>query len=352
LKLLLAGAAPINKESQDSYIWDPIGGKFTIKSGYNFLQKYHNYENWNLWTTTWKNECLPKIKKFAWTLLKGKIPIEKNLRKKGFQGPSICVMCQREEESIQHLFLKCIIARQCWKQIISPLEMNIDTFEQLTTLNVNWEQSYPYARKKTVINRIWKCLPSTLCWHLWLARNKYIFKGQKPNIGTILAKTWGQISEMISANGVPSLDQNSLQQEEKDWYKKSLIKDSARNQLPKKVGRKIRDWKLRGNDKEMEEWIKNQRNHILFFDRASKNNPGRAGEGGLILDLKGETIATYEWGLGTMTYNRAETYNLLMGTNILKKYQLKDPIIIGDLAIIIVEMEAGRDLKNLALNKI
>ena len=73
----------------------------------------------------------------------------------------------------------------------------------------------------------------------------------------------------------------------------------------------------------MEEWIKNQRNHILFFDGASKNNPRRAGAGGLILDPKGKTIATYEWGLGTMTNNRVEGYSLLMGTNILKKYQLK-----------------------------
>jgi len=85
---------------------------------------------------------------FAWTLLKGKILRVENLRKKGFQGPFICVMCQMEEENIQHLFLKCIITRQCWKQIISPLEMNIDTFEQLTTLNVNWGQRYPYAMKK------------------------------------------------------------------------------------------------------------------------------------------------------------------------------------------------------------
>lgn len=206
--------------------------------------------------------------------------------------------------------------------------------------------------KKIVINRIWKCLPSTLCWHLWLARNKCIFKGEKPNIGTILAKTWGQILEMISANGVPSLDQNSLQQEENDWYKKALIEDSARNQLPKKVGRKIRDWKLCGNNKEMEEWIKNQRNHILFFDGASKNNPGRAGVGELILDSKGETITTYEWGLGTMTNNKTEAYSLLMGTNILKKYQLKDPIIISDSTIIIATIEVGRDFKNLALNKI
>jgi len=48
---------------------------------------------------------------------------------------------------------------------------------------------------------------------------------------------------------------------------------------------------------EMEEWIKEQRKHIPFFDGASKNNPGRAGAGRLILDPKGKTITTYEWGL-------------------------------------------------------
>jgi len=37
LKLLLVGDTPINKRSQDNYIWDPSGGNFTVKSGYNFL---------------------------------------------------------------------------------------------------------------------------------------------------------------------------------------------------------------------------------------------------------------------------------------------------------------------------
>ena len=50
--------------------------------------------------------------------------------------------------------------------------------------------------KKIVISRIWKCLPSTLCWNLWLAKDKRIFKGQKPSIGTIIAKTWGQVSKI------------------------------------------------------------------------------------------------------------------------------------------------------------
>lgn len=65
LKLLLAGIAPINKRSQDSYIWDPSGGNFTLKSSYKFFQNHNNHENWNLWSVVWKNESLPKINFFA-----------------------------------------------------------------------------------------------------------------------------------------------------------------------------------------------------------------------------------------------------------------------------------------------
>jgi len=53
-----------------------------------------------------------------------------------------------------------------------------------------------------------------------------------------------------------------------------------------------------------------------------------------------------------MTNNQVEAYNLLIGTKILKKNQIKDPIIIGDSTIIIAAMEAGKELKNAALNKI
>lgn len=113
-----------------------------------------------------------------------------------------------------------------------------------------------------------------------------------------------------------------------------------------------KNWKLRLEDKEFAEWIKEQKRHILFFDGAAKNNPVKAGVGGVILDPNGRKIITYEWSLGEMTNNRAEAYNLLLGTRILKKIAIKDPIIIGDSTIIIASLDAKRDFKSIAINKI
>lgn len=85
--------------------------------------------------------------------------------------------------------------------------MTNDIFDQLTTLNKNWKKNYPYTKQnKMTIIRICKCLPSVLCWKIWLAKNNCIFKNQKPNPGLILAKTWGLVAEMISANVVYSVD--------------------------------------------------------------------------------------------------------------------------------------------------
>jgi len=149
------------------------------------------------------------------------------------------------------------------------------------------------------------------------------------------------------------MDQNILQQEERDWYNKALIENKleAFNEKNNDIA-KNKEWKLWLNDEEMAEWIREQRKHILFFDGASKNNPGRVGAGGLILDPNGKRISTYEWGLGEMSNNKAESYSFLLGTKILKKKGVKDPIITGDSAIIIVAMETGKEFKSSTINKI
>lgn len=100
MKITLAGAAPINKKIHDSYVWEPSGGNFTVKSRYKFRQPINNLEKWNLRSAVWKNECLPKIKLFAWTLLKGKILIMENLRKKGIQGHPCVFYARRRRKAV------------------------------------------------------------------------------------------------------------------------------------------------------------------------------------------------------------------------------------------------------------
>lgn len=87
LKTFLVGATPTKIEYQDEFIWNPYGGNYTLKSGYNYLQNYNSEENWNLWIVVQKNECLPKIKFFTWSLLKGKILTMEKFKKNNFQGP-------------------------------------------------------------------------------------------------------------------------------------------------------------------------------------------------------------------------------------------------------------------------
>jgi len=53
-----------------------------------------------------------------------------------------------------------------------------------------------------------------------------------------------------------------------------------------------------------------------------------------------------------MTNNMAEAYILLLGICIMKKLQVKNPIIIGDSAIVIAAMASGGEFKKQALNSI
>lgn len=352
LKSSLSGSAPTNIGSQDSYIWDSSGGKFTVKEGYKAIQDTTHTTNWNLSTTVWKSECIPKIKHFNWTLLKGKILTAENLRKKGILGPSICCFCRAEEESIQHIFLKCPFAQNCWNQMIRPMVIG-ESFNQISFLQKTWGRSYPFTKKgKRNISRLWKCVPASLCWQIWLARNNFVFNNKKPKVASTLAKTIASISETISTNLIDPPDQSSWHQEELDWYNKFCLSYSNKQYHQTKVAKEKMHWKLRGSKDEVDQWISDQKRPTLHFDGASKNNPGRAGAGGIIKDDHGKIITSYEWGLGEATNNMAEAYSLLLGTIILHKLGISNPIIVGDSAIIISALISGKDFNKAALNNI
>eukprot|EP00253_Pinus_taeda_P036126 PITA_36126 len=316
LKSSLSGSAPTNKEKDDRYIWDTCGGSFSVKEEYKSLQNITPTANWNIHTATWKSECLPKVKHFNWTLLKGKILTAENLRKRGIQGPSICCFCRAEEESIQHSFLLCTFAQSCWNQLISPLEVR-GNHDQIHNLQKNWKKDFPHSRKgKNNLTSVWKCIPATLFWNLWLARNNHVFNKKQPKIDNVIAKTIANISEA------------------------------------RKAHQKQSNWKLRGTKEEISQWILAQNCALLFFDGASKNNPGAAGAGGIIKNHNGTSICRYEWGLGTALNNAAEVYSLLLGTTILSRWGLRNAIILGDSTIIISAMIIGKEFIKEGLNNI
>lgn len=103
---------------------------------------------------------------------------------------------------------------------------------------------------------------------------------------------------------------------------------------------------------EIERWKKLRNRHCLHFDGASKNKSGKAGVGGKILDPNGKKIVTYEWGLGQISNNKVEAYNLLMGTRMIKKRGIQNPIILGDSTIIIEAMVRNKNPSNEFMSRI
>eukprot|EP00253_Pinus_taeda_P003539 PITA_03539 len=350
LKNSLSGLAPINKTTEDKFIWDPIGGNYTVKDGYKSLQNSSAANTWPLYKVVWRIDSLPKIKIFNWTLLHGNILTAENLRKKGIQGPSICCLCKNAEETCGHLFIECSFARQCWNLIAHPLPSG-DLPNQMASLQRSWRSLFPQIKKgKNQALRIWNSIPSNLCWQIWNTRNNSIFNDKKPCLNKTIAKTVALISETIEANGYVYTDPANSDPKVQEWVAKFKIKPSISKRIS--VSQADKTWKLRGTNQEVEIWIQKQNRPTLFFDGASKNNPGQAGAGGIIRDPHGKILVKYEWGLGVMSNNKAEAYNLLLGSSIAKKLGLQNLLILGDSAIIISSMNSDKDFRQTALNRI
>ena len=62
-------------------------------------------------------------------------------------------------------------------------------------------------------------------------------------------------------------------------------------------------------------------------------------------------MATYEWGLGCLSNNRAEAYAMLKGLEIIKTLKMEKVMIFGDSTIIISMMNNFMQNPNIALSR-
>lgn len=82
----------------------------------NFVYWFINDEG--LWMrhakTIWSVRCPLKIRVFLWLIEKNVLLTWDNLQRRGWVGPSICTLCGNEEETIEHITLRCDSVRSLW----------------------------------------------------------------------------------------------------------------------------------------------------------------------------------------------------------------------------------------------
>ena len=71
------------------------------------------------------NKSLPnKISCFIWLAVRYRILTWENLQKKGKQGPGICVLCNANGETVEHLFTKCAVWKMVAEQVCDHLNLH------------------------------------------------------------------------------------------------------------------------------------------------------------------------------------------------------------------------------------
>ena len=84
----------------------------------------------------------------------------------------MCVKCLEESESVDHLFVQCKVAQECWSFVLQKLNMMFPLPNTLWDLFNGW----PSSNNHSFYACLWKCIPALVIWALWWERNKRIFR--------------------------------------------------------------------------------------------------------------------------------------------------------------------------------
>ena len=109
-------------------------------------------------------------------------------------------------------------------------------------------------------------------------------------------------------------------------------------------------WRLRGSIEDFNSFWMKSPSIVIFFDGASKENPGVSGAGGLVFSPDRASSIRFSWGLGTLSNNQAEGYGLLLSSHLVLKKGYKSMQIFGDSKILIKALNLADRINNSALN--
>ena len=183
---------------RDCLAWSPSPkGRFTVAQGYATLDKnLHDLAEVNWWKKAWSFFSWPKCNFFVWLLAQQKCLTWENLRKRGFQGPSICFLCLHNEECASHLFFLCPFSREIWHRWWEAWRHGCI---HATSLIDFWESLGRPPTKTSFLQIAWMIGPILILWNLWLERNRRIFCNSKLESSHLWKMILNRLQETIWA---------------------------------------------------------------------------------------------------------------------------------------------------------
>jgi len=166
----LAGKLNSLQINSEADIWAYIWGSpfFSSAKAYIHLTGHRLVHAAFIWL--WKSACQNKHKVFFWLLLKDRLSTRELPRRRNMELPDYnCVHCNTPtEETLEHLFLHCPFAHNCWASI----NLFVGNSNPFVTLEQFRDQlNVPFFMDVIIV----------MSWCIWMQRNDLIFRGILPS---------------------------------------------------------------------------------------------------------------------------------------------------------------------------
>ncbi|GJM91593.1 hypothetical protein PR202_ga07980 [Eleusine coracana subsp. coracana] len=131
---------------QDKHIWRlSSSGQYTAQSAYETL--FQGSTSFGPWERIWRSWAPSKCRFFLWLVAHNRCWMADRLAKRNMPRPALCLLCDQEEETINHLLTTCVFARQFWFSLLQriglgllapqPSDINFDKWWQAAVSSVD-----------------------------------------------------------------------------------------------------------------------------------------------------------------------------------------------------------------------
>ena len=107
----------LHPEILDRYNWKLTqDGSYSSKSAYTAF--FLGSIKFGSWRRIWKTWAPLRCKFFIWLVFHNRVWTADRLAKRNLAHPESCPLCDQEDETINHLLVGCVFARQVWSLVL------------------------------------------------------------------------------------------------------------------------------------------------------------------------------------------------------------------------------------------
>lgn len=146
---------------------------------------------WAGWHKLWKLHVAPRVKHFIWLMLHGRISTTDYLSNINLGPRSLCIFCNIESESIEHLFKECRYTHLIWNTLNHILGINISFPDYISS--GFWITDYKFFMHTIFVI-------AANIWYIWKARCDAIFNNINPNFSSIAIRAVAHVKDFMKEN--------------------------------------------------------------------------------------------------------------------------------------------------------